>query len=238
MGHDGTTIGDRFKGYEHAFRNYFPNRLPVIIRLDGKAFHTLTSRLCKPFDKQFSQLMVDVTKMLVEDVQTCEFGYVQSDEISLLLINYKELNSQPWFGNNQSKLESVTASMCTAYFNGMSSHEPYLDEMLPAWGMFDSRAFVLPEAEVCNYFIWRQQDATRNAIQSAAQSMFSHKSLQGLNCDQLQEKMFQEKQVNFNDYPVWQRRGTSIFKIEGLGTVDYDIPIFTQDREYVERFLP
>lgn len=111
---------------------------------------------------------------------------------------------------------------------------------------FDARAFILPKEEVCNYFIWRQQDATRNSIQMVAQANFSHKELQGISCDELQDKLFKERNINWNDLPIDEKRGSCVVRekittsdnvIRNSWVIDDSIPIFTQDNEYINRFV-
>ena len=114
--------------------------------------------------------------------------------------------------------------------------------------MFDSRVFALPKEEVVNYFIWRQQDATRNSIQMVGQTNFSHKQLHKKSCDDIQEMLFQEKGINWDDIPTSQKRGVCVIKeqyklnneqntFRTRWVVDPDIPIFTQDRNYIEKYL-
>lgn len=241
------TLGDRMKEYEYVNRNYLTNRLPIAIRCDGKAFHSLTKGFNKPFDKIFMQTMVETAKYLCENITYCKVAYVQSDEISLLLNNYENIESEPWFNNNIQKIVSVSASMATLAFNKtfreLANNEVYYKKLDKA--LFDSRVFVLPKEEVCNYFIWRQQDATRNSINMVAQANFSHKSLQGLNCNQMQDKLWEEKQINWNDFETPCKRGTCIIResymkeeVERHRWVeDRNIPIFTQDREYINKFI-
>lgn len=251
-------LGDRMKDYENTSRIRLTKKLPVIIRLDGKAFHTFTRGFNKPFDDVLMKAMQETTKYLCANIMNCKMAYTQSDEISLLLIDYETRESQPWFENNLQKMVSVSASMATLAFNKVfieivnNSHEniedtfdysKYIKKYNTA--LFDARAFVLPQYEVCNYFIWRQQDATRNSVQMVAQSMFSYKELHGLNCNQLQEKMWQEKNVNWNDYTISQKRGSCIVKeqyenngaIRSRWIVDEDIPIFTQERDYIDMYV-
>jgi|SRR5579863_1792485 len=206
MNSEKDSLGNRMKTYENVTRHFLTRRMPVVIRLDGKSFHTLTKNMKKPFDDDFKYVMEAVTKILCEEVQGCQFAYTQSDEISLLLVDYQTHDTQAWFDNNIQKIVSVSASIATAAFNSWALSK--LTILGPAH--FDARAFNLPKEEVCNYFIWRQQDATRNSIQSVGQANFSHKELHGLSCDEIQEKLFQEKQINWNDYPVTSKRGSCI----------------------------
>lgn len=256
-------LGDRMKQYEYITRTYLPNRLPVIIRIDGKAFHTFSKGFKKPFDGFLSSAMTSTTKKLVENVEGCVFGYTQSDEISLLLKNDQTNETSPWFDNNISKILSISASMATLYFNNSLRRivEEFVEDYDTAYSevkmyykalekgaLFDSRAFVLPNVEeVVNYFLYRQQDCTKNSIQSVAQANFSHKEIQCLNCDQLQEKLFQEREINWGeDTPAKYKRGIGVYKsrvevetpngkaIRTKPIIDKELPIFSQDRDFIK----
>jgi tRNA(His) guanylyltransferase len=255
-------LGDRMKGYENIPRTYLTRRMPVIIRIDGKAFHSFTKGFQKPFDSVLMESMWETTKYLCENIQGCKVGYTQSDEISLLLTDYETITTSAWFDKNIQKMVSISASMATLAFNKMF-YEQYklflninqntkeLYDLINNYyrkintALFDSRVFTIPKEEVNNYFIWRQQDATRNAIQMIGQANFSHKQLQNKNCNQIQEMLFQEKELNFNDLPTYQKRGACIVKEsydkDGAERtrliVDKDIPIFTQDRNYIEKYI-
>ena len=103
---------------------------------------------------------------------------------------------------------------------------------------FDSRAFSLPVPEVCNYFIWRQQDAIRNSINSVGHVYFAHNELQGLNTVDLQNKLLKEKNVDWNDYYTAYKRGCCCYRgSENKWIIDTEIPVFTDDRSYIERFV-
>ena len=221
-------LGDRMKAfYEDRYRIFIPRRTNVLIRIDGKAFHTYTKGLKRPHDIGLSDDMDATTKYLCENIQGAKFGYVQSDEISILISDYKDITTDAWFDNNLQKMCSIAASMATAKFNqlrlirqGLEWKEKGYDETLPPENIknmklatFDARVFVIPEQEeVVNYFIWRQQDATRNSISMAAQSMFSHKTLHGKSSTEMQDMMMLEKSTNWNDYSVRFKRGGGIIK--------------------------
>lgn len=185
MSNRSSQMGDRFKRYESVSAHSLLSRTPVIIRIDGKAFHTFTKHIIRhdpscmesPFSKHFRDAMVHTTRMLVHEVQGCTLGYCQSDEISLLLNDWSNLETQAWFDNKLLKICSVSASMATAYFNAYirQHNDPFIP---PA--MFDSRAFNVPMNDVRNYFRWRQQDAIRNSVQMAGQFWLSHKAIQGM----------------------------------------------------------
>lgn len=265
------SLGDRMKSYEGISRIYLTKRMPVIIRIDGKAFHSFTKGFRRPFDEILIKAMQETAKYLCKNIMGCKIAYTQSDEISLLLEDYERVETQPWFENNLQKIVSVSASMATmafnrafadavnerySYYTGINADEwtgstEEFDKLFDNYfakigtAMFDSRVFILPKEEVCNYFIWRQQDATRNSIQMVAQSLFSHRQLQNKNCDQLQEMMFQEHNINWNDYPTVYKRGSCVTKEQytenditrSRWVVDTNIPIFTQDRNYIDRLV-
>lgn len=280
---DKTTLGDRMKNnYENISRYYLTRRMPVIIRIDGKAFHTFTRGFKKPFDDILVSTMQDTMKYLCENIQGCVLGYTQSDEISLVLTDYAELTTDAWFGNNLQKMCSVSASMATLAFNKFFSGrvqefmydccDEFGDDVLPEKqndyelahnvyfkkfnaAMFDARVFTIPKEEVCNYFIWRQQDSTRNSIQSVGQANFSQKELHGKSCNNIQDMLMIQKSINWNDYATTLKRGSCCIKVDD-GLTEYDetgnicgytqrskwiidneIPIFSQDRNYIEKLI-
>ena len=255
-------LGDRMKGYENIERRYLTRRMPTLIRLDGKAFHSFTKGFQKPFDMILMQTMWDTTKYLCENIMGAKVGYTQSDEIQLLLTDYDNIGTEAWFDKNILKMCSISASMATLAFNKAfyervlefelenETNEEVVKQIMIYKkrinkALFDSRSYNIPKEEVCNAFIWRQQDATRNAIQMVGQANFLHKQLQNKNCKQIQEMLFQERDINFNDFPTYQKRGACIVKETYMKEdtqrtrwiVDKDIPIFTQDRNYIEKFL-
>lgn len=223
--------------YEDRTRYCLPRRTYTIIRIDGKAFHTYTKGFDKPFDFRLMEWMDYAAKRLCAQVSGCRLAYGQSDEYSFLLTDFATPHTEAWFDGNIQKIVSVSASIFTQAFNEKSSNAG------PA--TFDARVFTIPDkTEVENYFIWRQQDATRNAIQSVGQAHFSPKQLHSKNVSQIQEMLFQEKKINFNDFPTNAKRGRVIKKVpnsDGLGSyweIDTEIPIFTADREYIKQLIP
>lgn len=236
-------LGNRMKKYENAWRIVLSERLPVVIRIDGCHFHSFTRGMVKPFDESLINAFWETCKYLAENIMGCKLVYHQSDEISLLLTNYDSLKTQSWFSNNLQKIVSVAASLslATARFNELI-RESYPGKPLAT---FDARAWILPFDEVTNYFLWRQQDAAKNSVSMVAYANFDHKSLHGLGNSQLQEKLFQEKGINWDKLPVWQKRGACILNEEYTkGTalrrrwiVDQNIPMFSKDRDYIERYV-
>ena len=268
MSNKNDALGTRMKSYEYVTRNYLTRKLPVII--DGKAFHSFTRGLTKPFDEVFVKTMQDTMKYLCENVQCCVLGYTQSDEITLVLVDYQNREASAWFDNNIHKMVSVSASMATLAFNnnfmwnweeenrfayrqnGTQEERDYANTLYQKLGkaMFDSRVFTLPKEEVVNCLIWRQQDATRNSIQSVGQANFSHTQLHGKNCSNIQDMLMLEKGINWNDYPTHLKRGSCCIKkpfkinegteqetIRNKWVIDTEIPIFTQDKDYVNKLI-
>lgn len=199
-------LGDRMKLYEGQHMHTFTPLLPIVARLDGKAFHTFTRKLSRPFDEAFVDLMRDTTRWLVEE--TCaRIGYTQSDEITLIFYS-PDMRSQVYFDGRREKLNSVLASMATAYFNRGVINSEYLRERCPEFAFFDCRSFVVPTLiEACNVLQWREQDATRNSVLMLAQSHFSHKQMQGKKVPDLHD-MLHEIGVNWNDLPDRLKRGS------------------------------
>lgn len=230
MSSDKTALGDRIKNYESIYSHKCIPFLPVIARLDGKAFHTWTHDLERPFDKRLVDLFVETTKWLVEETQP-RVGYTQSDEITLIWYS-DDIESQIFFDGKINKMISVLASMTAAKFNKLVEEtknysSPRIDPKCIAYfkpnseggckhrplAFFDCRVFQVPNLdEAANVLVWRELDATRNSIQMAAQSQFSHKQLQNKNTSELQEMLFSEKGINWNDYPDFFKRGTYVFR--------------------------
>lgn len=259
------SLGDRMKSYEDSYRISLPIRMPVILRIDGKAFHSYTKGCKKPVDQGLVDTMNLTAKYLCEHVQGCQIAYVQSDEISLLLNNFKTLDTQSWFDNTLQKMVSISASMASVTFTTESwriwgfqkyneGQENEFSEAIIKPAYFDSRAFIVPKEDVCNYFLWRQQDATRNSVQMLARTLYSHKECNNKNNSELQEMCF-KKGFNWNDCPTSQKRGRCIVKTKTLKqgvnpkngnvfmahrtewVVDNEIPIFSQDRNYINKLV-
>lgn len=266
-------LHDRMKGsYESAYRIYLPRRIPVIIRCDMKAGHTFTRGLKKPFDKIFMESMQLTAQKLVKEIEGCVLAYTQSDEISLLLKNNQTIKTEPWFCNNLNKMVSISASMATAYFNhffsikaqeyidktkkntvGSLQEDKYVETLISKkdkYALFDSRAFVIPEDEVNNYFLDRQNDATRNSISACAQAILGKRKSMNHNTKELQDIMFKEANFNWNDLSIPEKRGTCVIYNDVVVTgkdgqpinrrkavIDYNIPIFSQNPNYINNIV-
>lgn len=273
-------LGIRMKeNYENISKTRLVRRMPVAIRIDGKAFHTFTRGFVKPYDWFLIRAMQQTTKYLCENIQGCVFGYTQSDEISLILVDYAKLESCAWFDNEVQKICSIAASMATMAFNkiwyeqldianeiddkmSMGINTDYdieafatmfgmrdleddwinLFDHLPIYhkvagtAMFDARCFNIPKEEVTNLIYWRQLDATRNSIQMLGQATFSHKELQGLSCNMIQNKLFEERGINWNELPIVLKRGTAVIKLTADGWyICQNMPVLKgEDRSFVD----
>lgn len=236
-----SSIGMRMKkNYEKPFNIQLPMRIPVIIRLDGKAFHSLTKNMDKPFDEKFISMMILTANYLCKEIQGAVMAYIQSDEISILIHNYKNLDSMAWFDNKIQKISSVSAGLASAYFTQLINDEHFYKKNIfnnTLIASFDARVFVLPENEVCNYFIWRQRDWERNSIQMLARSLYSHNECHKKNKKDLHEMCFQ-KGKNWNDLIPHLKRGIFMVKNEyGNWNTITDTPCFNKNRKVIENLL-
>ena len=233
---DKTALGDRMKNYEATSKTKLLCRTPVIIRVDGKAFHTWTRRLVTtggdPFNYPMHEMMVMTSMFLMDNIQNAVLAYTQSDEISILMNDWKKLNTDQWFGNNVQKMASVSASAATAAFNYRAGKQGYINNISDS-ALFDSRVYNMPKEEVVNYFLWRQQDASRNSVSMLGRHYFSQKQMNGKSVSEVQDMLMKFEDVNWNDLDVWKKRGTCV-DVDGA---DEHIPIFSQDRQYIEKLL-
>ena len=279
-------LGNRMKTfYEQIPKTKLMRRIPVIIRIDGKAFHTFTRGFKRPFDEILIKTMQETTKYLCENIQGCVLGYTQSDEITLVLVDYQKFESCAWFDYEIQKICSISSSMATMAFNkffrrnvevfryndgenfdrgtedGLEKYnllQTYL-KALEKGAMFDARVFNIPKEEVTNCVYWRQLDASRNSIQMIGQANFSHKELHCKTCNDIQDMLMLQKNINWNDFPTHQKRGTCVVrnkivlesngitetamlrdasKSENEWIIDKEIPIFKgEGREYIDRLV-
>ena len=236
---DRSDLGSRMKNYENVSKTSLMNRIPVAIRIDGKAFHTFTRGFQKPFDPVLMDAMQKTMKYLCENIQGCIFGYTQSDEITLILsINYQQLTSDTWFDYEVQKMVSVSASMATMAFNKYFSenvveynltHDSLMEEnkkiiekyvnAAQKGAMFDARCFNIPKEEVTNLIYWRQLDAMRNSIQMVGQAHFSPAKLKNKTCNDIQNMLMTQCGINWNDFTIPCKRGTACIKVEENETI-------------------
>ena len=242
---DKTSIGDRMKRYEKASRIYLTPRMPIIIRCDGKAFHTYTKGFEKPWDGALQTAMTYAASVLISEIPGVDFAYIQSDEISLLINTYKKFNTAAWFDGNMQKIASVSASIVTASFN-TSIYSNALAKGASKPALFDSRCFIIPREEVVNYFHWREIDAIRNSISGYAQANFSHKELHKKSTKDMKEMLIKKGLSWERDVSTKNKRGWCVVRTTyetNDGTkrtkhlIDNEIPLFSKDRNYIGRFL-
>lgn len=243
------SLDDRMKEfYENRTRFFLPRRTYTIIRIDGKAFHTYTKGLDRPFDWGFIDDMDETACFLCKNIQGSKFAFVQSDEISILLTDFDKINTSAWFDGNIQKICSVSSSYATSEFNRLRilrKLDSFNFENKFKWANFDSRTFTIPsKVEIENYFIWRQQDTTRNSISSVAQALYSHKELEDKDSNEMQEMIFQ-KGINWNDFDPKLKRGRLIIKKDYVKDGGYRTkwesippPVFTEEREFLTSLMP
>ena len=274
-------LGTRMKEfYEQVPKTRLVRRMPIAIRIDGKTFHTFTRGFRKPFDHILIKTMQETTKYLCENIQGCVLGYTQSDEITLILVDYQKLTSSAWFDYEVQKLCSISASMATMAFNKyfeenvtnevleykmvphcveiqqeIKEYHNTLIAALDKGAMFDARCFNIPKEEVTNLIYWRQLDASRNSIQMVGQANFSHNELQNKSCNDIQDMLMLQKNINWNDFPTYQKRGSCVVKSDeketitedNIGTkmtirskwiIDKEMPILKgKDRAYIDKLV-
>ena len=244
-----SSLHERMKLYEAASQLTLTARTPMIVRVDGRAFHTLTQQCERPFDPTLNDAMAQTAVALCHEIDGAQLAYVQSDEISILAIDYFTVDSSPWFGGNVQKITSVSASAATVAFNRWAVQHEFA---LPSWAMFDARVFVLPKEDVGNYFVWRQQDWNRNSLNMFAQAYFPHDELRGLSKSQVHEKLFAEKGVNWAHLPTHLKNGLCVYRVprvvasaehstgavtRQVWEIDREPPVFAGQRAYIERHV-
>ena len=229
---DNSNLGTRMKEYEKRNQYYLQKRTPVAIRVDGRSFHTFTKGFQRPFDDILIKTMQETAKYMCENMGNAKFAYVQSDEITIILVDYDTLETDCWFNYRTDKLCSISASMATMAFNkffyNMAMEETAGGEFTEGiagihlkaaekGAMFDARCFNIPKEEVTNLIYWRQLDAARNSVQMVGQANFSHKELQNKSCNMIQDMLHEQKGINWNDFPVDCKRGAAVIK-KKIGT--------------------
>ena len=249
-------LGKRMKEfYETIPKTRLMRRCPVCIRIDGMAFHSWTKGFERPFDEVLIKSMQETMKYLCENIQGVVLGYCQSDEVSLILVDYKKLNSSAFFDYEVQKVCSTTASMATMAFNKIFnkntldfiSPEIFEDEKIKKiaashaeavrkGAMFDSRCFNIPKEEVTNYIYWRQLDASRNSIQMVGQANFSDKELHKKTTNQIQDMLMTQKSINWNDFPTYQKRGSCCIKeVYYVGKNGEEVPVEDSNKDDVTK---
>ena len=277
---DTSDLAKRMKDYEMRDRYFLQKRIPVAIRVDIRAGHTFTRGFKRPFDYIFMKSMQETAKYMCENMGNAKFAYVQSDEITIILTDYDALETDCWFNYRTDKLCSISASMATMAFNKyfeenvtnevleykmvphcvgiqqeIKEYHNTLIAALDKGAMFDARCFNIPKEEVTNLIYWRQLDASRNSIQMVGQANFSHNELQNKSCNDIQDMLMLQKNINWNDFPTYQKRGSCVVKSDeketitedNIGTkmtirskwiIDKEMPILKgKDRAYIDKLV-
>lgn len=240
------SIGNRMKSnYENRSRYYLTRRIPVIMRLDGRAFHTLTKKHCnKPFDINFSNSMKEAAREVLNDIMGAQCAYIQSDEVTILITDFDKLNTEAWFDYNIQKMVSISSSLMSLVFTRVFTRDftKFLTEDTNIKGIFDCRVFNIPKEEVCNNFIWRQQDWHRNSISMYTASFYSQKEMHKKNTKDMHE-MLHKKGVNWAELPDRWKNGVFIGR-KVCSSNDREsflvweaCPIFTKNRQIIEQYL-
>ena len=241
--------------YEEPYKFRLTRRTPVIIRIDGRAFHTFAKGFVRPFDDVLRNSMKATMLYLCENTMGCVYGYTQSDEITLVLVDYDTLEASAFFDYDVQKLCSITASMATMRFNKsfennvekfrMSATDRNAGEQwivyhdaLAKGAMFDSRCYNIPKEEVCNQVYARQIDAIRNSVQLVAQTYYGQSELDNKPISELKEMLKKDHDIDWNNYPIEYQRGSSCIKTDEGWVIDTEMPILKGEaREYIERYI-
>lgn len=235
------SLGNRMKNYyEKRSQTYLTKRTPVILRLDGKSFHTFTRKFDKPFSELLHYCLTYATSELCKEINGAKLAYIQSDEISILIKDFDTIKTEAWFDYNVQKLTSVSASIMTAEFNKqyIMSFAPNINAEnifeIP-FATFDARVFNIPESDVDNYFIWRQKDWERNSIHMLTRSLYSHKELIGKSVPEMHE-MLHKKNTNWAQLKPHWKNGTTLIYSENKKWHSI-FPTFAKSRNLFEQIL-
>lgn len=254
-------LSEKMKRLENETNYKLERKKPVILRIDGRSFSKFTKNLDKPFDKDLSRLFQEVTIDLHKEMDNVKFIYSTSDEISILMTDWINDNTEAWYNYRLQKLSSIASSVVTAKFNkvlldlknkywsrvmardtlleddeyNLNKYKLWRDKQFKA--MFDCRVFNLEKEDVVPYFIYRQKDAIRNSISSLANAYFSHKTLEGKNQKEKLQMVKDETGIDWNKLSIIQQRGFAVYKRDNEWIVDGSIPEFMIDRQFIEQFL-
>jgi tRNA(His) guanylyltransferase len=251
------TLSERMKQYERCSDYSLIQRIPIIVRIDGKGFSSLTKNLSKPFCPIFQRIMFETMLDCASKIQGLVIAYQQSDEITFILRNDQSLEAEPWYSNRTNKIISITAATATLIFNKILQKVPTLD--LVGDAIFDAHISQVPDlTEACNNLIWRQQDCMRNAITSVSQHHLGLKFGKKTALKILNKKISVEKiqllseqcGIDFEEhYPSSFKRGVAVYKVPTLlsdkentilrdkWTLNLELPIFTEEKDLIPSIL-
>ena len=226
-------LGRRMKrDYEDALRLYLPRRSYYVLRVDGRAFHTFTRELERPYCHRLAEALDHAAVSVCGQMDGCQFAYGQSDEYSFLLSDVANENNALWFDGNVQKIVSVAASLFTAAFNvGFGGG---------AMATFDARVLLISQrSEVEQYFIWRQLDASANSLNQLAAAHYSHAELIGKSTAEKHELLY-AKGINWAAQRADFKRGRVVKRTSAGGTweVDREPTVFQRERGYLDALIP
>lgn len=227
------SLGDRIKRYEATFNYTTVKRIPLMIRVDGKAFHTLLNKAKKPFDYLFMNCMREASFDTAKEMQGFKAAYIASDETTFCLTDYDDINTQGWFDYKLSKVISISAALMSVNFN-----KYYKPDSFP---VFDSRAFSVPIDDVVNTFLWRAKDWQRNSIQMYARNFFSHKQLNNKSIEIIHEMLHSIGKNWTKDLDNREKNGTFIIlnKETGIKEIKTDIlPSYIDIYNNLKQYFP
>jgi tRNA(His) 5'-end guanylyltransferase len=254
-------LKEEARRYEKETSVSLQTKVPVFIRLDGKAFSTLTRNFRKPYDEVFAKSMQQTLHYLCNIPQGCVFGYTASDEITLVLTDYHKLTSCPWFDYRVEKIATIAASKASVVFNRFfyenkeHFYETYngddrdclyeaYNKALESAPVFDGRCFNVPEARVCEMILWRQYDTRRNSIQSLGQAYFSERTMRGKSNEEVLDMLMSEHDVDWNAMPTAYKtgccctKGTEPFGRKQKWKMDFELPMLVGDgRRYLQDIM-
>jgi tRNA(His) 5'-end guanylyltransferase len=218
------SLGDRMKRYERVSKSFLTPKMPVIIRVDGKAFHTFTKHFYKPFSSLLMGAMDDAAFRTALEMQGCKAVYVQSDEATFLLTDWENNETQGWFNYNHQKIISLSAAYMSVFFNdAIEEWFEYINKPCTVRSaVFDSRAFNVPREDVVNCFLWRMKDWHRNSIQMYARSVFSHKELHEKKLEDIHD-MLHERGKNWATDLTFREKNGSLFTRLNTGGFAYHV---------------
>lgn len=206
-------LGDKHKKYEGMNQQYFMPMLPIMVRLDGKAFHTFTKGLARPYDARMSHCMAVAAKAVLEITQGL-IAYTQSDEITVIIPAQENM----FYGGRRDKINSVLAAAASVAFNkAIAIHIPEKAHLDP---VFDCRSWQYPTDDLCvESLLWRETDATRNSLTMACSAVYKQHELQHKGFVD-QHNMLHEKGINWNNYPNFFKRGSYFAKRKFTKQID------------------
>jgi tRNA(His) 5'-end guanylyltransferase len=212
-------LGNRMKQYESVPAIHLMRRTPVIVRCDGRAFHSFCKRFPKPYSSVLNDTLNEVMRYACSKIQNVQFAERHSDEISFVLTDYETIHTEAFFDYNVQKVVSTVATIVSTKFCQELLKLPSLS-INEDWPTFDCRCFNLPVHEVANYFWWRMLDSKRNSIAMWAQSKFSHKELHGVNSKGMEDMLFKVHGIAWGDLPQGQKMGYCCHKVKKDSIID------------------